>query len=351
MKQKLYRLLLMASLMVSLLIISAYAAVEDSPTALEPPVISNLRLLKTESGAPYFCMELEIPETVMDLNAEKSDSGQIDIVAEGRVEEEGWGSCPGGNGKLDVFLENSVPGSSNRYYLYFEIDDKDLSEAAINVRNYTYRVRFKFVYETGGEKAPALESLWSNELSSKSEKYLGASQWARAELDKATNYGFIPDRIRGNMSGEITREEFAEIAVKLYEACTEISSETGDKKFQDTENPEILKAYNHGLVEGVGENRFAPKALITRAQMAKIIFNTLKSLVPESKMLVTGSFKFSDDGNIAQWARQCVYFCNQVSIISGFEEGSARVFRPDVNATRQTAVIVCKRAYEYFLQL
>jgi hypothetical protein len=50
--------------------------------------------------------------------------------------------------------------------------------------------------------------------------YQGASQWAVPELDKALEYGLITDRIRQQMNAPITREEFAEIAVKLYEKGT-----------------------------------------------------------------------------------------------------------------------------------
>ena len=44
--------------------------------------------------------------------------------------------------------------------------------------------------------------------------YSGASNWAIGELDKAEGYGLITDKIKGNMKAAITREEFAEIAVK-----------------------------------------------------------------------------------------------------------------------------------------
>ena len=50
--------------------------------------------------------------------------------------------------------------------------------------------------------------------------YQGASQWAVPELDKALKYGLVTDRVRNQMNAPITREEFAEIAVKLYEKGT-----------------------------------------------------------------------------------------------------------------------------------
>ena len=48
-------------------------------------------------------------------------------------------------------------------------------------------------------------------------KYKNASTWAVAELDKVAEYGFITDNIKDKMNGPITREEFCEVAIKLYE--------------------------------------------------------------------------------------------------------------------------------------
>src|SRR5690606_4502364 len=54
------------------------------------------------------------------------------------------------------------------------------------------------------------EAVWSN-----------ASQWATAELQKANDAGLIPDILKGaDLTKPITREEFAELSVKLYEKST-----------------------------------------------------------------------------------------------------------------------------------
>ncbi|NTV90682.1 MAG: S-layer homology domain-containing protein, partial [Clostridiales bacterium] len=98
--------------------------------------------------------------------------------------------------------------------------------------------------------------------------YSGASAWAVPELDKAQEYGLITDGISGNLSGIVSREEFAEITVKLYEAYSGKASGTGSVSFSDTTNPEILKAASLGLVNGIGGGMFGPDRNITREQMA-----------------------------------------------------------------------------------
>lgn len=47
--------------------------------------------------------------------------------------------------------------------------------------------------------------------------YNDASAWAVAELNKAENYGLITEKIKEKMNDSISREEFAELAVRLYE--------------------------------------------------------------------------------------------------------------------------------------
>jgi hypothetical protein len=62
------------------------------------------------------------------------------------------------------------------------------------------------------------------------------------------------------MSGPITREEFAELATRLYEVYTGKKAEAAPvSTFTDTSNPEILKA-----------NKFAPKTQCTREQAVLI---------------------------------------------------------------------------------
>lgn len=65
---------------------------------------------------------------------------------------------------------------------------------------------------------------------------------AQAGLEKAAGYGFITDSIKDNMSVLITREEFAEVAVKLYEKYTGKQADIGDMSvFADTSDSEVSK--------------------------------------------------------------------------------------------------------------
>lgn len=180
--------------------------------------------------------------------------------------------------------------------------------------------------------------------------YKGASTWAIPELDKAAEYGLITDRIKDNMSGNITREEFAEVIVKFYELYTGKKAQTGNVSFSDTSNQEILKAANLGLVQGMEGNKYAPKQLITRDQMATILFRALKVINPAGDYSSSDAAKFTDDNLIKNWAREGVYYCSHVGIIKGMQDNKTgkSVFDPSGSSSREAAVIVCTRAYELF---
>ena len=176
------------------------------PSAPEPP-ISNLRLLKTDSGVPYFCLEVHIPQSVMWLNMAQDVSGWVELETEGMVDS--WeGSSAGGSGRLDVFTNNPVPCEPGSFYLYFEIPEKDMTEADVSERCYRYRLRFKYVYSDGQGALQTLTSEWSNQLCNQSESYLGASAWAVPELDMAAEYGLITNAVR-EIWPVISRGEFA----------------------------------------------------------------------------------------------------------------------------------------------
>ncbi len=182
-------------------------------------------------------------------------------------------------------------------------------------------------------------------VSGESVSYKGASQWAIPELDKAAGYGLITESIKDNMAGNITREEFAGIALKLYEVYTGNSAQAGSASFTDTSNPEILKAANLGLVNGVGEGKFEPQTLVTREQMGAILLRTLKVINPTADFTTNGATKFADDASVSSWAKDGVYYCAKYEIIKGTGKN---MFSPKGNSTREAAVIVCTRSYEFY---
>ncbi|HPW41569.1 MAG TPA: S-layer homology domain-containing protein [Bacillota bacterium] len=252
------------------------------PESLETPVLSNLHITdEIMNGAPVAAFNLSNPQQVKDASTYAISQGERCIV----VSEVSVNNGPW----IEVGLVNS--------------DVKD-----------------------GVYKAPLFK--------------------AAPELQKASSYELIPDSLKGaDMIQPITREEFAEIAVKLYELYTGKKGQAGNVRFTDTSNPEILKAANMGMVLGVGDNKFAPKQLVTREQMATILLRALKVLKPAADFSITGVSMFADDKNISAWAKDGVYYSSKAGIIKGV---GSNQFDPKDNSTREAAIIACTRAYEYF---
>lgn len=92
----------------------------------------------------------------------------------------------------------------------------------------------------------------------------------------------------------------------------------------------IAWAANSGIVNGVGDNLFAPTAEITREQMAVMLYNycVFKSV---ELPVVRGSGSFADSASISSWAEEAVNAMYQGGILNGKGEG---VFDPQGTATR-----------------
>ena len=78
---------------------------------------------------------------------------------------------------------------------------------------------------------------------------------------------------------EITREDMAVIIARLVNLdVTETETKfADDADISEYARVSIYKLYAAGKIAGVGNGRFAPKEIVTRAQAAKIIFDTLIS--------------------------------------------------------------------------
>ncbi|MFA7545578.1 MAG: hypothetical protein WCY49_07485, partial [Anaerovoracaceae bacterium] len=79
------------------------------------------------------------------------------------------------------------------------------------------------------------------------------SNWAKAGISKAESIKIVPEDMELGYKNRITREEFSEIAVKLYEALSGKKGELqGANPFVDTKNTSVRIANDLGIVKGRG---------------------------------------------------------------------------------------------------
>jgi fibro-slime domain-containing protein len=175
-------------------------------------------------------------------------------------------------------------------------------------------------------------------------KYANASAWAIPELDHAYELGFISDAVKDNVSGNITREEFAEISVMFYElASGQELTPVSDAIFTDTVNQYILKAYKLGIVKGVGNNLFKPHDLLKREQMAAMIVRSIDAVKDLQNLDVVSVPSFADQLSISSYAVTYTKFMYKHNITKGIGNNN---FGPQLNCTREQAIAFLARAYD-----
>jgi hypothetical protein len=174
------------------------------------------------------------------------------------------------------------------------------------------------------------------------------SSWAVAEINKAKELNLTTDKVLSNYQANITREEFCELAVKLYEALSGKPAEpVTSNPFTDTTNQEILKAYNLKIVNGVSADKFAPNNSVTRQEICVMIIRTLQAAKPGFAMATNDDLTFADEKDIAPWAKTAIRSLNTNGIMKGVGTTAISI-TPTGNTTREQAIAMVKRTFEGF---
>lgn len=171
------------------------------------------------------------------------------------------------------------------------------------------------------------------------------SSWAEADINQAIENQIATDKILSFYQNKITREEFCELIIKLYEILkgSEAPIPTNNP-FTDTNNTEILKANSLGIVQGKGNWIFDPNGLVTRQEVAVMYNRLLESL--EIYPIVTMEYVyFADENEIEDWAKNSVQLLNKLEIINGV--GEKRI-APLGNVTREQAIVMSNRIFMRF---
>jgi hypothetical protein len=186
--------------------------------------------------------------------------------------------------------------------------------------------------------------------------YQNASDWAVPELAKAYDAGLIPEILKGlDMKKPISREEFAELAVQLYETATGKRILVTDvNPFTDTTNHKVLKAYQVGITTGTSATTFSPHMLITREQCATMLYRAIKAILPNADYSTAGIPDFPDQEHIASWAVEETKYMAKLGIILGNEKGyfmpkplnAAHEASGYGMASREAAVLMTIRTFE-----
>lgn len=173
------------------------------------------------------------------------------------------------------------------------------------------------------------------------------SDWAKVEIDKAKEMNLLPEKIQGEYRSSITREEFSELAVKLYEVLSgkEGTVQEGNP-FTDTQNTKVLTANKLGIVQGKGEGKFDPNNTVTHEEISVMLYRTLQAAKPEYNYSDLNEYIFTDQNKISSWATEAVAYLYGVEVINGVGDNR---FNPKGDTTREEAIVFVVRMHEKVL--
>ncbi len=143
-------------------------------------------------------------------------------------------------------------------------------------------------------------------------------------------------------NNSVTRAMFATVLGRLYERSFGIQIQDGEHDFDDCNYNAYYGKYvdwaaENGIINGYGHRTFGPEDLITREQMATMLyrFAVMMGVVPQE---MDTELTFADSGDVAAWAKTGILYCQSEGLISGIGNN---IFAPQNTATRaQMATII-----------
>ncbi len=172
---------------------------------------------------------------------------------------------------------------------------------------------------------------------------IGGYEWASDAITTLTGRNIIAGVGNGcfNPSGLLTREQ----AVKLLVLTLNIPTDEHRNGFRDCVYgswyyPYITSAKMNNLVTGVSDADFGIGQLVTRQDLAVMIYRALSA----RKLITNGdAATFNDSDMIADYAVDAVEALGEMKLITGYDNGS---FGPRDNATRAEAAVIFARLLE-----
>jgi len=173
--------------------------------------------------------------------------------------------------------------------------------------------------------------------------------WAKNDYYYASQRGVIPLSMATlNFKDDITRAEFVDIVMNMFDAMTTTKNKLKTTPFLDCDDEKVIKAYSLGIVSGKTDNLFCPNDLITRQEIARILITSLSKAgkdihIDEKEREKAKSF--SDYDMINDWAKAEVEAAVSFGLLSGINDFEIAPFQ---NATRQQAIAIVSRSIQQF---
>lgn len=164
---------------------------------------------------------------------------------------------------------------------------------------------------------------------------MNSSHWAYSYVLRMVQSGIINGYEDNTFrpDGSITRAEFSKLVIKAFNIMSDKHAEFADVPQNSWYYEYVSALAGCGIVNGVSDTEFAPEAVITRQDMAVMIYRAMKFTGYSEKQIET-EVSFNDSADIAGYAKEAVTYLGGLGIINGTDSNR---FAPNDNATRAEA--------------
>ncbi|MGG1517692.1 S-layer homology domain-containing protein [Paenibacillus oryzisoli] len=170
------------------------------------------------------------------------------------------------------------------------------------------------------------------------------THWAQKEVLAAANLGWMLGVATNRFAPEakLTRAEAATIIVRALGLDKEKASSAAflDVSVTHWASQAIGIAKQHGLMQGISDNVFAPDQTITREEMSMLLTRALKLSSPG----IAAASKFKDVP-AGSWSTEAIAAMSSKGLVDGFADGT---FRPGAPLTRAEMAALLSRAQALF---
>nr|WP_274528574.1 S-layer homology domain-containing protein [Paenibacillus piscarius] len=170
--------------------------------------------------------------------------------------------------------------------------------------------------------------------------------WAGRQISVVAAKGAIEGVGNDNFApkSNVTRAEFAKMLIRALN----LENNSAKQSFSDVSStawyaPYVAVAAEKGIITGRSAAQFDPTATITRAEMATMIARAVKAQKPEAVTNASSLSKFSDAGKIAASLKDGVAFAASNNLVIG----NAGKFNPNNTATRAEAAVIIYRTINF----
>lgn len=169
-----------------------------------------------------------------------------------------------------------------------------------------------------------------------------ASAWSTGELSEAKQAGFVTPECEKYPQFPITRRQFASLVVNWLEKTTgEEIIPAKENTFADTDETAVLKAYAAGIVQGTGNGNFCLGGLLTREQMAVMLWRAMEKAGISKDFPYADLNEYVDGEQVSDWARAGLSALSAMEIFRGSGENR---LDPHGTCTVEQSILLVWRA-------